>query len=700
MGVAKKRGMVSAGTEGHQFLSAGHVIANRYKILRPLGTGGMASVYLAEDIVLGETNVAIKVLRQGGQFKEDLVHRFLREVRLTHKINHENVVRTFDFGQDGDTLYYTMEYLSGRTLESLVSSELMPLEGVLGVAVQLMRGISAVHAVGVIHRDIKPANIMILEQGSLKITDFGISRGGVSNLTAVSGEIVVTIAYPAPETLIGEESSIAVDYYAIGAILYQLLTGRPPIDDDVPARLIMRKVEEMPPDPRELRPDVPEWLAHGLLSLLEIDPKLRMRSLPTFAANLDAKAPRQLDEGLVAGLINNTITLDKLLDDAPLHTRIYRRVAQGHLTTRLMFGALLALFSVPLSTTDTFVGMEFAQSDNLFRLRGMRDPSPDVMVISMDETSYSTLGVPVTGAWPRQLHTKLLTRLADDKAKRVVFDIIFSDVSADQSVDADLAAAMKRVPTVLAAASGTTQQATLNGTFLLEELIRPAAVFEDAAVGIGLVGLPQRFGRVRQFNVERSDLFPDVPSLAEAGAMPPKGDKELPDRNSLINFYGDARTIPTVPYQLVVDDTKSLPAGTFTGKIVFVGLGLRSRTGPSQRESFVTPFDQGMFGTEIHATATSNILNRDWVEEVQGSGRLAVCFGLAACMAFLILTLSGAKAVLSLCLAVVGAFALQYILFLFGALVPLACPILWGLFSGLFLRLLFSQTAASGWRRR
>ncbi len=690
---------MSTGMEVNQYLPAGFVIANRYKVIRPLGTGGMASVYLAEDVVLGETNVAVKVLRQTGQFKDDLVHRFLREVKLTHKINHENVVRTFDFGQDGDTLYYTMEYLAGHTLDSLLGDEVMPLEGVLGIAVQLMRGISAVHSVGVIHRDIKPGNVMILDEGRLKITDFGISRGGVSNLTSASGEIVGTIAYLAPETLVGEESTIAVDYYAIGAILYQLLTGSVPIDDDIPARLIMRKVEEMPADPRELRPDMPEWLAQGLLGLLEIDPKLRMRSLPTFAANLDKYAPRQLDEGLVAGLINNTLSLDKIIGDTPLHTRILRRVTQGTLSTKLMLAALMALFAIPMSTTETFKRIEFVQSDNLFRMRGPQDPDPDIVVVSMDESSYSNLGVPITSPWPRQLHTKLLNRLADDKAQRVIFDIIFSDVSADRAVDEELAAAMRRIPTILAAASGTTQQATLNGTFLLEELIKPNPLFEKAAAGIGVVGLPQQFGRVRQFNVERSELFPEVPSLAEAAALLPKSNSAVPDGRSLINFYGAARgSIPTVKYDMVVDERH--PKGTFQGKIVYVGLGLRSRTGPSQRESFVTPFDENMFGTEIHATATSNILKKDWIQEASPGWQAIICAVIASLAAFVILALSGAKAIVILMLTAVGVLAGQFVLFALGVLIPVVCPLMWGAFSGLTLRLLFAQGIYSGWRRR
>lgn len=280
----------------------------------------------------------------------------------------------------------------------------------------------------------------------------------------------------------------------------------------------MRKVEELPADPRELRPDIPEWLAHGLLGLLEIDPQIRMRSLAAFAANLDKYAPRQIDEGLVSGLVNNTLSLEQVLADTPFHTRIFRRVRQGNTTTKGLLALLLSFFALPMSSTDTFARMELVQSDNLFIARGISAPHPDIMIVSMDEQSYSTLDVPIIGAWPRELHTRLINRLADDKAKRIVFDIIFKDSGQDVTADHALALAMKRVPTILAAASGLSQKATLNGSFFLEELIKPAPIFEEAAAGIGIIGLPQRFGRVRNFLVNRSELFPDVPSLAEAAS--------------------------------------------------------------------------------------------------------------------------------------------------------------------------------------
>jgi serine/threonine protein kinase len=682
-----------------RYLAPGHIVGNRYKIIRPLGSGGMASVYLAEDIVLGESTVAIKILRKGAHFKDDVVQRFLREVRLTHKINHENVVRTFDFGQEGDTLFYTMEYLAGSTVEALLSQGGIPIPSILSIAAQLMRGISAVHSVGVIHRDLKPANIMMLPAGRIKITDFGIARGGASMLTVSSGEIVGTITYLAPETLVGEEATIAVDYYALGAILYQLLTGEAPIDDDIPARVIMRKVEEAPRDPRELRPDAPEWLATGLMGLLEIDPKARMRSLSSFAAALDKHAPKQVDVSLVSNLVPNTLAIDQILMDAPLHTRVFRTMRRGTLVTKMMIALLAGLVFLPIATTETASRIELGQLDNLFVLRGPMQPSPDVMIVSMDEQSYSNLAVPLTSQWPRELHARLVNRLADAGARRVVFDILFVEPSVDAKNDEGFAFAMTRMPTFLGAAVGLSQQATLNGSYMLEELLKPAPIFASKAAGIGTVGFPVHFGRPREFNVERSSLFPEVQSLAEAASGLTFTGEYVGERD-LINFYGPARTISTVPYYMVLAEDHPIPPEVFTDKVVFVGLNLKSRTGPSQREAFATPFDSNTFGTEIHATAASNLLMKGWIKRVSVQRELGIQGGVCAVFALIVLALSGVRLLLALPCSILGFLALQYGLFSVGLFVPMIGAVGCGTFFGLFSRIMLGNPLYGNLRRR
>jgi serine/threonine protein kinase len=674
-------------------LPHGHIIGNRYRIIRPLGSGGMASVYLAEDVVLGETTVAIKVLRRDRNLREDTIQRFLREVRLTHKINHENVVRTFDFGQDGDTLFYTMEYLPGATLEALLREPDLPISRALGIAAQIMRGLAAIHSVGVIHRDLKPANIIMEENGRLKIADFGIARGGASMLTVDSGEIIGTITYLAPETLIGEEATIAVDYYALGAIVYQLLTQRAPIDDEVPARLLLRKVEEAPRDPQELREDIPDWLARGLMGLLEVDPKVRMKAVNYFAGNLDTYAPRSSSDSLVSNLVPETLAIDEVLVDKPLRSKLLGRGRRGTLLTKTMLSVLVGMLTVPISLTETSAKNEFSHFDTLFQIRGEKAPRNDVAIISVDEQSYSNLSVPLTSPWPRDLHTKLLRKLATYSPKRVVFDVIFADTSSDPAVDEGLAAAVADVPTVLGAATGLSLQATINGSYLLEQLIRPTDSLSKKARAMGNVTFATSDARVRALSVQRSEMFPDLPSLAEAASGIGKDD-DRPTTRSLINYYGPSRTIPTVPYYMVLSDENPLPVDVFKDKIVFVGLNLRSRTGPSQREAFVTPYDSMTFGTEVHATATSNLLSKDWIGRLTPLSEVSIQALMAASFALLLLVASGYMLVVYLTGGVLGVLAIQYLAFLLGLFIPVVTPIAFGVFCGLLFRILLGNSSA------
>jgi serine/threonine protein kinase len=690
--------MGDVGGGGSSHLPHGHIIGNRYRIIRPLGAGGMASVYLAEDVVLGETTVAIKVLRKDRHLKDENIQRFLREVRLTHKINHENVVRTFDFGQDGDTLFYTMEYLPGSTLDALLNEPDFPISRALSIAAQIMRGLSAIHSVGVLHRDLKPANIIMDDQGKLKIADFGIARGGTSMLTVDSGEVVGTITYIAPEMLLGEDATVAVDYYALGAIIYQLLTQRAPIDDEVPARLLLRKVEEAPRDPQELREDIPDWLARGLMGLLEVDPKVRMKAVNYFASNLDTYAPRSSNDTLVSNLVPETLTIDEVLVDKPLRHKLLGRGRRGTLITKTMLSVLVGMLVVPLSLTETSVRTELNHVDTLFQIRGEKTPRNDIVIVSVDEQSYSNLSVPLTSPWPRELHTKLLHKLQGYSPRRVVFDVIFADTSPDKTIDEGLAAAIGNVPTVLGAATGLSLQATINGSYLLEQLIRPTDILAQKAKSIGNVTFATADGRVRDLSIQRSKMFPDLKSLAEA-ASDIGPDAQRPDTRSLMNYYGPSRTVPTVPYYMVLSDENPLPADVFKDKIVFIGLNPRSRTGPSQREAFVTPFDSMTFGTEVHATATSNLLSKDWIRRFSLSGEVSLQAIIAATFSLLLLVASGYMLVVYLTAAVMGVLAIQYLAFLLGVLIPVVTPLAFGVFCGLLFRILLGNSSAGAkWR--
>jgi adenylate cyclase len=322
----------------------------------------------------------------------------------------------------------------------------------------------------------------------------------------------------------------------------------------------------------------------------------------------------------------------------------------------------------------------------------VKPPSNDIVIIALDEPSYFNLNVPMGDTWPRAYHAKLLQRLAQDGVKRVVFDMLFVAPSVDSVADNAFAEALRFSPTVLGAAIDLTQQSTANGSFTLEQMTRPISLFERHAASIGVVGLPHTFGRIRSFYANRSPLFPDVPSLAEAAAH--VGSDEVrarPKGRDLINYYGPASTIPRFSYHDVISDENRIPSETFKDKIVFVGLNLRSRAGPSQREAFENPFDTNVYGTEVHATATSNLMRKEWISRVSSSVELVACGVIVACTVMLLVSLQGVSAVVITSTWAGVVLASQFGLFLSKIYIGLATPLLMGLCAGAIARIVLAQ---------
>ncbi len=276
-------------------LQDGSVFAERYEIRQLLGAGGMGTVYRAVDRELGET-VALKTLSsaalsEGGGAALD---RFREEIRLARRISHRNVVRTHDLGVADGTYYLTMELVDGRSLEDVLGQEgtLSP-RAVHSVAAQALRALDAAHAVGVIHRDIKPPNLLLDGSGLLKVTDFGIARladadARAGKLTA-TGMVVGTPAYMAPEQLSGDSVDVRADLYALGAVLYECLTGRSPHEGLGLMQLFARAQQDTPaPDPRALRPDTPPGLAAVIRQALAPRPGARFATAQAMLEALEA----------------------------------------------------------------------------------------------------------------------------------------------------------------------------------------------------------------------------------------------------------------------------------------------------------------------------------------------------------------------------------------------------------------------------
>ncbi len=258
-------------------INIGSTIAERYKLERLLGDGGMGKVYLATDLMLEGERVALKILRANLLSDEKSTRRFLREVRLTRKINHPNVVRTFDIAKEEELLFFTMEYVEGITLRTRLENGAVDANEATWILLEIAKGLSAIHEGQIIHRDLKPANIIITSEHTAKIADFGVAKRAFSSITA-HNEILGSAGYMAPEVWTGGSIDVSTDIYSLGAMVYEMLTGLLPFDGETPEEVMNRHLKFRPPPIIHI-PGVPEWLGNLVLRMLEKEPGNRPKNI-------------------------------------------------------------------------------------------------------------------------------------------------------------------------------------------------------------------------------------------------------------------------------------------------------------------------------------------------------------------------------------------------------------------------------------
>ncbi len=280
------------------------LISGRYQLADRLGSGGMSSVYKATDRVL-ERTVAVKILAEHLSDDDKFVARFRREALAVAKLIHPHIVQVYDTGVDDGRHYIVMEYVEGRSGAQLLQSR-----GALGpeiaveIGTQACAGLDYAHRQGIIHRDVKPGNLMVIGSASertnsdstahepptgemtVKLTDFGIARAAEQTRLTQVGSVVGTAAYLAPEQARGEEATPASDVYALGVVIYQLLTGRLPWEGATLAELAMRRESERPLPPSSYDAEVPETLSTAVLRSLDGDPALRYSTARELSAAL------------------------------------------------------------------------------------------------------------------------------------------------------------------------------------------------------------------------------------------------------------------------------------------------------------------------------------------------------------------------------------------------------------------------------
>jgi eukaryotic-like serine/threonine-protein kinase len=266
-------------------LAENAVVDGRYRIIRRLGTGGMAEVWCAEDEQL-DRKVALKILEPRFAQDQEFVERFRREASAAAGLQHPNVVNVFDRGEFDGTYYIAMEYVEGASLRDLINQG-MSVEAAVAVTRQILSAARFAHSHGVIHRDLKPGNVLVDRQGRATVTDFGIAKAGVSEITQ-TGSVMGTAQYLSPEQAQGLEVTAASDLYSVGVILYEALTGRVPFEADSAVAVALKQVSEVPRPPSELNPAVPRALDAVVLKSLAKDPANRFASADEFEAALDA----------------------------------------------------------------------------------------------------------------------------------------------------------------------------------------------------------------------------------------------------------------------------------------------------------------------------------------------------------------------------------------------------------------------------
>ncbi len=264
----------------------GTLFDGRYQVVRKLGAGGMANVYLAEDQELGR-RVAIKILNDRHANDEQFVERFRREAKNAAALSHPNIVSIYDRGEAEGTYYIAMEFLEGRSLKELIVQRgPAPIAVSVEYARQILGALRFAHRHGIVHRDIKPHNVLVDSEGRVKVTDFGIARAGTSEMTE-AGSIVGTAQYLSPEQARGTDVDQRSDLYSLGIVLYELLTGTLPFTGDTPVEIAMKHLSTVPEAPSARRPEIPRDLDLIVTRALAKDPADRYQSAEEMEADLE-----------------------------------------------------------------------------------------------------------------------------------------------------------------------------------------------------------------------------------------------------------------------------------------------------------------------------------------------------------------------------------------------------------------------------
>jgi serine/threonine-protein kinase len=260
-----------------------------YRLEQTLGEGAVGTVYRAVRTTDGRV-VALKVLKDKLAADEIYRRRFAHEARAAQEVQHKHLVQILEAGEADGRSYLAVAFIGGGTLEERLAGGPLPLDDILRLAAGAGAGLDALHAAGLVHRDVKPSNIMLTEEGSALLTDFGLAKGPAYTVLTRAGQVVGTLDYLAPELIKGQGATPATDLYALGCVVYECVAGEPPFAGKGLLEIGMAHLDEEPPDPVRSRPDLPAGLAWAVSQALAKDPSQRPPTATAFANMLSVSA--------------------------------------------------------------------------------------------------------------------------------------------------------------------------------------------------------------------------------------------------------------------------------------------------------------------------------------------------------------------------------------------------------------------------